>query len=224
MARRVSPTILIGAVALLVGAAAAAAIGWRASRSTIEAGVWWDDASFALMEGDAVKIGGPLTPEELTRIRQICREEVARAYEGLRIRVTNRRDAFWRVVIVATPIKIQRNNRTTYPFSAAGESHTFGPLGGWGSVSFMMLAHNAIEYAPPDASRRTVVDGIGRGIGRAVVHELAHQMLGTDNLRHIDNHTDEHSYEYWNADRRAQYYGDIRWTTARPVLEAKFGQ
>ena len=165
-----------------------------------------------------------MTPEELTRIRQICREEVARAYEGLRIRVTNRRDAFWRVAVVATPITIQRNKWTTYPFSAAGESHTFGPLGGWGSVSFMMLAHNAIEYAPPDASRRTVVDGIGRGIGRAVVHELAHQALGADNVRHIDNRTDEHSYEYGNADRRAQYYGDMRWTTAWPVLQARFGR
>jgi hypothetical protein len=149
---------------------------------------------------------------------------VQRAYDGLRIRVTDRRDAFWRVAVVATPIRILRNNRTTYPFSAAGESHAFGPLGGWGSVSFMMLAHNAIQYAPPGASRRTVVDGIGRGIGRAIVHELAHQALGADNLRHIDNRTDEHSYEYGNADRRAQYYGDVRWTTAWPVLEAKFGR
>ena len=224
MARRVPATVIIGAIALMVGTVAAVAIGWRASRSTIEAGVWWDDASFALTESDAAKIGGPLMPGELTRIRQVSREEVERAYEGLRIRVTTRRDAFWRVAVVATPIRIERNKWTTYPFSAAGESHTFGPLGGWGSVSFMMLARNAIEYAPSGASRDTVVDGIGRGIGRAIVHELAHQALGADNLRHIDNRTDEHSYEYGNADRRAQYYGDVRWTTAWPVLEAKFGR
>jgi len=62
MARRVPATVIIGATALMVGTVAAAAIGWRASRSTIEAGVWWDDASFALTESDAAKIGGsPMT-------------------------------------------------------------------------------------------------------------------------------------------------------------------
>ena len=50
-----------------------------------------------------------------------------------------------------------------------------------------------------------MIDGIGRGIGRAAVHELAHQALGLENLAYIDNRTDENSYEYGNADRPAQY-------------------
>ena len=57
-----------------------------------------------------------------------------------------------------------------YPFTNAGESHVFGPLESWGSVGFLILAHNAIQYAPPGASRQTIVEGIGRGIGRAAVH------------------------------------------------------
>jgi len=32
------------------------------------------------------------------------------------------------------------------------------------------------------------------------------------------------SYEYGNADRRSQYYGELRWTTAWPVLIQKFGR
>lgn len=146
-----------------------------------------------------------------------------RAYAGLRIDITERRDAFWRVAVVGAPLTVTRN-RTTYPFSFAGESRVFGPLGGSGSVAFAILAHNAIEYAPTDASRQQIVDAIGRGIGRAAVHELAHQALGLDNLAYIDNRTDRYSYEYANADRPSQYYGELRWTTAWPVLLQKFGR
>jgi hypothetical protein len=55
---------------------------------------------------------------------------------------------------------------------------------------------------------------------------LAHNAiaLGLDNLACIDNRTDTGSYEYANADRPSQYYGDLRWTTAWPVLEEKFGR
>ena len=87
-----------------------------------------------------------------------------------------------------------------------------------------MLAHNAIEYAPPSASRQDIVAGIGRGIGRAAVHEFAHQALGVDNVWNIDNRRDSTSYEYGNADRPSQYYGELRWTTAWPVLQQKFGK
>jgi hypothetical protein len=148
---------------------------------------------------------------------------VQRAYADLRINITERHNAFWRVAVVGAPLTTTRN-RTTYPFSFAGESRVFGPLGGSGSVAFAILAHNAIEYAPAGASRKQIVDGIGRGIGRAAVHELAHQALGLDNLAYLDNRTDEDSYEYANADRPLQYYGELRWTTAWSVLVQKFGR
>jgi hypothetical protein len=219
----VPATVLIGTIAVLVVTVTSALIAWRAASATIDAGFWWADTPFVLSADDAVKIGGPLTGDELKSIEDTSRDEVRRAYADLRINITDRRRAFWRVAVVGAPLTVTRN-RTTYPFSFAGESRVFGPLGGSGSVAFAMLAHNAIEYAPPDASRRQIVDGIGRGIGRAAVHEFAHQALGLDNLGHLDNRTDEDSYEYANADRPLQYYGELRWTTAWPVLVQKFGR
>ena len=223
MTRRVPATVLIGTIAVLVVTVTSALIAWRAASATIDAGFWWADTPFVLSADDAVKVGGPLTGDELKSIEDTSRAEVRRAYADLRINITDRRRAFWRVAVVGAPLTVTRN-RTTYPFSFAGESRVFGPLGGSGSVAFAMLAHNAIEYAPPDASRRQIVDGIGRGIGRAAVHEFAHQALGLDNLGHLDNRTDEESYEYANADRASQYYGELRWTTAWPMLVQKFGR
>jgi hypothetical protein len=223
MTRRVPPTVLIGAIAVLVVTVTSAVITWRASSATIAAGFWWDDAPFVMSADDATKIGGPLSALELARVEQISRAEVERAYRGLRISVNGDRGAFWRVAVVGAPLTVTRN-RTTYPFSFAGESRVFGPLGGSGSVAFAILAHNAIEYAPESASRQQIVDGIGKGIGRAAVHEFAHQALGLDNLSSLDNRSDPDSYEYGNADRPSQYYGELRWTTAWPVLVQKFGR
>jgi hypothetical protein len=210
-------------MALAVAISVTASVGCGALRSTIDAGFWWDDPPFVLSTDDAIKIGGPLTDAELAAIKHLSASEVRRAFASLSINVTSDRTAFWRVAVVGTPITMSRN-RTTYPFSAAGASRVFGPLGGSGSVAFAILAHNAIAYAPPGATRTQVVDGIGRGIGRAAVHELAHQALGINNVTHIDNRTDTSSYEYASADRQEQYYGDLRWTTAWEVLDGKFGK
>lgn len=35
---------------------------------------------------------------------------------------------------------------------------------------------------------------------------------------------DDTSYEYGNADRASQYYGELHWTTAWPILQQKFGR
>ena len=223
MTRRAPTTVLIGAVAVLVVTVTSAAIAWRASNATIAAGFWWADTPFRLSADDAAKMGGALMADELKTIEAISRDEVRRAYADLRINITDRRGAFWRVAVVGAPLTTTRN-RTTYPFSFAGESRVFGPLGGSGSVAFAILAHNAIEWAPAGASRPQIVDGIGKGIGRAAVHELAHQALGLDNLSSLDNRTDPDSYEYGNADRPSQYYGELSWTTAWPVLVEKFGR
>jgi hypothetical protein len=223
MTHRVPTTILIGAIAVLVVTVTSAVIAWRASNATIAGGFWWADTPLLLSADDARKVGGPLTADELRSIEAISRHEVRRAYAGLRISITDRRQAFWRVAVVGAPLTVTRN-RTTYPFSFAGQSRVFGPLGGSGSVAFAILAHNAIEHAPPGASRQQILEGIGKGVGRAAVHEFAHQALGLDNLSFLDNRTDPDSYEYGNADRRSQYYGELRWTTAWPVLREKFGR
>jgi hypothetical protein len=219
---KLSATAVIGAIAVIATTAMFAAVRWHGLRTAIDAGFWYDDGSVGLSPDDATKIGGPLTSQELTTIKQISRAEIERAFADLRINITDNRNAFWRVTVVGTPPGDM--NFRKYPFASAGESHVFGPLGSWGSVGFLILAHNAIEYAPPSASRQDLVAGIGRGIGRAAVHEFAHQTLGVDNLTHIDNRTDKTSYEYGNADRPLQYYGELRWTTAWPILQQKFGR
>jgi hypothetical protein len=218
---KLSATVVIGAIAVIATMSVFALVRWHVGRAAIDAGFWYDDGSFALSADDAAKIGGPLTGQEMATIRQFSRAEVERALADLRINVTDKQNAFWRVAVVGTT----RGNPTfKYPFAAAGESHVFGPLGSWGSVGFLILAHNAIEYAPPSASRQDIVAGIGRGVGRAAVHEFAHQVLGVDNVTNIDNRTDDTSYEFGNADRPSQYYGELRWTTAWPVLHQKFGR
>ena len=147
---KLSATAVIGAIAVIATMSVFAVVRWQTARTAIEAGFWYDDGSFALSVDDVVKIGGPLTAQEMATIRQVSRAEVERALAHLRISVTENRTAFWRVAVVGTT----RTNPTfKYPFAAAGESHVFGPLGGWGSVGFLILAHNAIEYAPARYSR-----------------------------------------------------------------------
>jgi len=93
-----------------------------------------------------------------------------------------------------------------------------GFMGGSGAVSFDVVTFKAIEYAPANATRAIVLDGIGRGIGHVAAHELAHQIINTGAAH---NKADESSYEYPSPDRAAQYYGELHWTTARPLLEAR---
>src|SRR5258706_14259036 len=154
-------TAIIGAIAMVAAMSVFAVVRWHAARSAIDAGFWYDDGSFALSVDDAAKLGGPLTAEEVASIRQLSRTEVERALADLRINVTERQNAFWRLSAVG---RMPGNPTVKFPFAAAGESHVFGPLGSWGSVGFLVLAHNAIEYAPPSASRQDIVAGIGRGI------------------------------------------------------------
>jgi len=85
-------------------------------------------------------------------------------------------------------------------------------------VNFMVAALGAVAYAPPDASRPAIIDGIGRGIGRAAVHEFGHAMVSANHSQ------DEDSYEYRSADRASQYYGELHWAGAGPLLQRRFGK
>jgi hypothetical protein len=179
---------------------------------TATAGFWYDDnESFALPAHAAEKLGGLLTGAELESIKQTSRTELNRAFAGMRISITDHHDAFWRVEVV-------RALRGRGPLPSAGESMPRGFLGGSGGVSFELVALKAIQYAPAGAARQTIVEGIGRGIGRVAAHEFAHQMI---NSADTHNPGDENSYEFPSPDRAAQYYGELRWTTARPFLEQR---
>ena len=106
-------------------------------------------------------------------------------------------------------------------FGPSGESRAIAGLGGQGAVHFRLLANNAIAHSAADAGRDTMIAAIGRGIGRAAVHEFAHQFLG--GTAPIHDSTDIRSYEYRSADRREQYYGEMHWDIARPLLERRVG-
>ena len=84
----------------------------------------------------------------------------------------------------------------------------------WATVA----ALGAVTYAPPDASRQTIIEGIGRGIGRAAVHEFSHAIVNANHSQ------DEHSYEYRSSDRKGQFYGELHWASAGPILQQRFGK
>ena len=51
------------------------------------------------------------------------------------------------------------------------------------------------------------------------MHEFAHQII----IGNSHNPDDVTSYEYPNADRAEQYYGELHWTTARERLLKRLG-
>ena len=180
-------------------------------KPTPTAGFWYEDSPFALPAQAAEKLGGLLTDGELTTIKTISRAEVERAFAGFRIHISDDHASFWRVAVM-------RSLRGRGPLPNAGESMPLGFMGGSGGVSFDLVALKAVQYAPEGASRQAIIEGIGRGIGRVAAHEFGHQILNTGLVHNKD---DETSYEYPTPDRAAQYYGELHWTTARPLLEQK---
>ncbi len=206
----------LGLVAAAVVAASVAALQWYVSQRVSELGFSYADGRFALAESQARELGGALTDQELASIKRMSRTEVERAFAGLRLRVSERPDAFWSVRVI--PAFSARSG----PGQRAGaQTLPLGVLGGKGVVDFSQLATTAIAYAPPEASRQTILDGIGRGLGRSAVHEFAHAILGVSPA--MDTETDEGSYEHESFNRRVQYYGELHWAGAWPLLEREVG-
>jgi hypothetical protein len=206
---------IVAAIAVTITVSVFGTVRWKALRSTTAAGFWYAEGSVVLPAHAAARLGGPLTPAEIASIERISRAELRKAFAGLRIAFTDRRDAFWRVEVVNDlgrrgPIRLPR----------AGESVILGPLGGVAAVNFNLIALKAIEYAPRGASRDTVVEAIARGVGRVAAHEIAHQIVGAGAM-HDDG--DDHSYEFPSPDRASQYYGELHWTIAWPMLQQKIG-
>jgi hypothetical protein len=184
--------------------------GWQSPHTAAEAAVWLEPVTFR-----SVELGEPLTAPDLKKIASVARDEIRRAFAGLRITITDRRDAPYRVRIVDSV----RDPRFRSQVEVAGASWGIAGLGGHGVVSFQFLASGAVAHAPPGADRATKVEAIGRGIGRSVVHELVHQFFPSQNV----HSSDPDSYEFDSAARRVQYYGDMHWSLARPLLEERFG-
>ena len=197
-------------------ACALTALAWggvhRQTRQNVVTVGFWADTALTYDLPYLARRGGPLTTDEQRRLMMVARDELHLAFAGLRVRVSDRPDAFYRVRVVQI--------LTWHRVAVSGQSNVFGMLGGVGAVSFETLASQAVARAPDGVTRAGLVDAIGRGLGRAAVHEFAHLLLPRVPI-HASN--DEASYEYWNSNRPAQYYGPMRWDVARPHLLRRLG-
>jgi hypothetical protein len=162
-------------------------------------------------------LGGALTADDMATIATVARAELAAAFHGLRITISDRRDVRYHVRVVQE-LLLPMTTRRIY---VAGSSHAVPGFGGSGAVSFSYYASGALVYAPPDATRAGLIEAIGRGLGRGAAHEFAHQFLSGVDLHQT---RDRGSYEYYAASRAEQYYGPIHWDTAGPLLMKRFGR
>ena len=206
-----STTLIIAATA--VAGVIVGGFEYRSRTNVVTAGFWFDE-SVTFEVHDPQRLGGSITPAERERIQRVAREEVEAAFAEFRIRITDSRDAFYRVA-VRQVLTVNRR------LAAAGQSNVFGPLGGDGAVSFLTIAAHAMAYAAPGATRADIIAAIGRGLGRAAVHEFAHQILPKGPMHTTQ---DRASYEYWSSDRASQYYGDLHWSVARAALHERLGR
>jgi hypothetical protein len=190
---------------------AAAALASSACERTVSAGVYFDPVTFT-----SARLGAPITHADVALIERIARHELGRAFDGMRIDLGGGRHARYRVGVVQQV----RDARVRRQLFVAGASRAVTGIGGRGEVNFSLLASAALSCAPDGANRREMLDAIGRGVGRAAAHELAHQLLPT---APIHDSTDVASYEYASAGRCEQYFGPMHWELAGPLLKKRLG-
>jgi len=205
-------TLFVGAPigAVVIAVTVLAVLQWQSTTVVVDAGFWFDDVTFELSSLDSAELGGPITDVEKDMIRSMARSELERAYSGLRIRFTEDPEAFYKVRVAEGFLDR----------GAAGQARVMAPFGGVGAVSFMTAVRGAFAYAPPGATRRVILEGIGRGVGRIAVHEFAHQIISRVN---IHDSRDDRSYEYSSPDRIGQYYGPIHWSIGWAPLQEQLG-
>ena len=197
----------------LAGLATALCVGLAACSPrprAAELGFWFEPVSFV-----SPRIGEPISGVEFHTIDRTARAEIARAFEDFDVTVSSNQQARYRVVVVSHLNDTRLLHRSgTY----AGESRAVAGFGGSGSVSFEYVANGAMVFAPDDASRASIVESIGRGIGRVAIHEFLHQLLPKVA---IHDSKDKESYEGNSPALMEGYYGDLHWDLARPALDQR---
>lgn len=179
-------------------------------RRPVEAGFWMDRVSY-----DLAGHGGPLTVDELGVVERAALEEVRRAFTGIALQFSHRRNARYTVSVVQHLYDLRlRSTHEVY-----GNARAIPGFGGRGAVNFFAVASSAAAYAPENASRGDVIAAVGRGVGRVAIHEFIHLFLPQAPIDGID---DALSYEYGHGGRREQYYGELRWGFAKGALLRKF--
>jgi len=200
--------LLVIGVSLVLGCSGLLWLNARSSGRPLDAGFWFEPLRY-----ESSAIGGPVTAQDLETIESIARAEVLHAFAGLPVAFSHRRDATYQVRVLEGLTNPMFRSDIEIP----GQSRAVAGFGGQGAVSFRLIAGHAIGYAPPGADRATIIAAIGRGIGRSAVHEFAHQFLPTS----LIHGRDRQSYEFDSASRREQYYGDMHWDIAWPMLERR---
>jgi len=204
-----SRQVVVVACMLFAAAASYRLLAERHERASTEAGFWFEPVTY-----DSSRLPGAVTMDEVQTIESVAWSELTDAFAGLPITFSNRRDARYRVHVVQE----LRDLRLRRYVGIAGESRAISRIGGQGAVSFFFLASGAVAYAPQDADRASLIEAIGRGVGRASVHEFTHQFLP---LAPIHDSRDISSYEYRSAARREQYFGEMHWNLAWPLLQER---
>jgi hypothetical protein len=188
---------------------------FREARAGVDVGFWYEEFPVTFSAPVTAALGGPLTASEFDSIKQISREELTHAFSGLKVAFTDSRRVPLTVVV---QLSIQRRKGQRLP--NAGETFAMGPLGSRSVIDFTEVLMAAMAHAPAGTTRQQLVAGIGRGVGRVAVHELAHGILGAGAM---DNQTDDHSYEYFTHNRPSQFFGELHWARAWPVLVERVG-
>ena len=182
------------------------------TRGPVELGFWIEPITYS-----SPRLGDPISTAELATIESVARAEVVSAFEGLNAIVSDNRRARYHVRVVQKLVDQRFRRRDA---NVAGESRGMAGFGGTGAVSFEFLAGGTMVYAPDDASRAEVIAALGRGIGRSAVHEFAHQLLPR---APIHDTRDPGAYESGSVARFEQYFGDMHWDIARPLLQKRLG-
>ena len=182
-----------------------------ARQEAVVLGFWFEPVTHT-----SSRLGGPLTAEELQTIASVARSEIRHAFAGLPVTQSEDKDARYRVRVV----QHLSDPRFRGDVGVAGASRAVSMFGGTGAVNFSLLAAYAESYATAEADRAAIVTAIGRGVGRAAVHEFAHLLLGT---ARVDDDSDPRSYEYGSAARSEQYWGEMHWRSLWPALVRRFG-
>lgn len=205
--------LLLAVAAVLTTAVIAGILVRRSASHVVQAGLWFDDVTFAVTVLD--RRGEPFTEAERQQIVDEARAACAQAFAAWRLEVVEASRAHYRVRVVQ---RFQARRMRTF---AVAESRVVGPLGGEGAVDFTAMADAALSVAPAGTSRAELVAAIGRGIGRVAAHELAHQILP-----HVDFHrsTDPASYDFSNVYRPGQFFGPMHWDLAGPRLDGALGR
>ena len=201
-------------IAIVLTAGMAATAGYYAAGSGDRAG-----QRPAVVRRGAVRLaplGGALDADDRRVIERVALDEIRTAFAGLRLDVGLGRGGRYHVRVVPQVL----DRRLHREWSVAGQSRAMAGVGGYGEVNFSFLAGSALVYADDGATRDELVTAIGRGVGRAAVHEFTHQLLPR---APIHRSRDRDSYEYYSAGRPQQYFGAMRWSMARPLLEARLG-